>query len=493
KSEQVHKYNDRWCVLFPSFLLYYKSEISPGKKKDLAEVNHPMGTIHLKNYHLRVRKDRKKCDFTLVPHKTAITYGFAMQDMKVRFRCQNSAILNDWINALRKSVEAATTGYITYGYTNKSLYMYTYIYIYIYIYVYICAGSYVAFVCLFFRLEEVRDKFLGDELGGVSMTANEENKQRQEQNSGDVSGHAKNGENRDKDADVAPSQQQHWSLDDDTPFETTDSNKVTKKIITIEDVRKMIDDKQSTEDKLKVKENQLLSMKNELEQVEQRLQSQMDELKLKKEAHTKELNDLENKLRESEEQRKESSQICSNLNKDIIAKEAAIRDLQVKVHKQEENNQTFQSYAVTMEQWNVRLRKMTMDELHRINPNFHITKLIEICAKSCQQTRQELSHLYDEHTFPLVYIYICIYIYIYIYIFFFLDKKSFCVCYNSNSQFHLVILLSPIFKSTLIGRVMENYKSLAGYYVNIVEKDAQLEGEMDEMKTEMEKNARVYL
>jgi len=90
------------------------------------------------------------------------------------------------------------------------------------------------------------------------------------------------------------------------------------------------------DDTLKTKENLLHAMQNEIDQMKQNLESKQSELDLKKETHLKELTNLQNKLRESDEQRKETLQKCTELNKDVIYKDSNIRELQSTLHKQEE-------------------------------------------------------------------------------------------------------------------------------------------------------------
>ena len=67
KSENMHRYNQRYVVLYPSFLLYYDEcpiKIEKRKRSSKASannnINHPKGTIYLRNYHIAIRKDTKK-------------------------------------------------------------------------------------------------------------------------------------------------------------------------------------------------------------------------------------------------------------------------------------------------------------------------------------------------------------------------------------------------------------------------------------------------
>lgn len=66
KSENMHRYNQRYVVLYPSFLLYYeecpiKIERKRSSKSSANNsINHPKGTIYLRNYHIAIRKDVKK-------------------------------------------------------------------------------------------------------------------------------------------------------------------------------------------------------------------------------------------------------------------------------------------------------------------------------------------------------------------------------------------------------------------------------------------------
>ena len=99
KSENLKKYNKRWLILYPSFLLYYNdqpkvvsSQNKKNKKESKKEINiitHPTGAIYLPNYHLCVRNEEKRADFTFVPHKSAIQMGLANKAIKLRFRCKN--------------------------------------------------------------------------------------------------------------------------------------------------------------------------------------------------------------------------------------------------------------------------------------------------------------------------------------------------------------------------------------------------------------------
>lgn len=104
KSETIHKYNSRYLVLYPQFLLYYdqcpiKIQRGRGRKNTMSsshkkfqsithkessnnDINHPKGAIFLRNYHIAVRKDTKKkrFDITFVPHRSAVAMGLAAED-----------------------------------------------------------------------------------------------------------------------------------------------------------------------------------------------------------------------------------------------------------------------------------------------------------------------------------------------------------------------------------------------------------------------------
>ena len=121
KSENIQILNKRWVVLYPSFILYYNDQpkMHSNKKKesskDINEINHPTGAIYLANYHLCIRKDGKRPDFTFVPHDSAIQMGLANKSIKIRFRCKNLQNLKDWTNAIRTAMTASNHGFITYG------------------------------------------------------------------------------------------------------------------------------------------------------------------------------------------------------------------------------------------------------------------------------------------------------------------------------------------------------------------------------------------
>ena len=112
KSENMHRYNLRYVVLYPSFLLYYDScpirsvhrkrknssfQQLKSSKAPSTDINHPKGTIFLRNYHIAVRKDTKKkrFDITFVPHQSAISMGLADGDARIRFRCKKETDLID--------------------------------------------------------------------------------------------------------------------------------------------------------------------------------------------------------------------------------------------------------------------------------------------------------------------------------------------------------------------------------------------------------------
>ena len=127
KSETIHKYNTRYLVLYPQFLLYYdqcpikiqrhrgrKTSTSSSHKKFQSithkessnnDINHPKGSIFLRNYHVAVRKDTKKkrFDITFVPHESAVAMGLAAQDglgsLSVDFRgkLKNFVNLQDFL------------------------------------------------------------------------------------------------------------------------------------------------------------------------------------------------------------------------------------------------------------------------------------------------------------------------------------------------------------------------------------------------------------
>lgn len=135
KSEKLHQYNSRYILLYPSMLLYYDS--SPikadqrrkrkgsGLKKAIKskggdsnnEINHPKGTIFLRNYHVAIRKDQKKkrFDITFVPHESAISMGLAAADARIRFRCKTLNELKDWTDKIRTAITSANSGFIKYG------------------------------------------------------------------------------------------------------------------------------------------------------------------------------------------------------------------------------------------------------------------------------------------------------------------------------------------------------------------------------------------
>jgi len=135
------------------------------------------------------------------------------------------------------------------------------------------------------------------------------------------------------------------------------------------------------------------------------------------------------------------------LRKKVLDHETVIRDLEINLHKSEEKNRELESFADTMEQWNVRIHKNSMEELLRIYPHYPINKLHDMCVKAGQQMLQDLSHLYDENSYPT---------------------------------------------STLMGKLMSSLKPFGTKYVETVIKNAQLENEIHEMKTQMD-SMRQYI
>lgn len=144
KSENMHRYNQRYVVLYPSFLLYYdecpiKIERKRSSKSSANNnINHPKGTIYLRNYHIAIRKDTKKVimyilhilflsvyvyinlkqkrfDITFVPHVSAVAMGLAASDARIRFRCKSENDLKDWTDKIRTAITSVSTGFIKYG------------------------------------------------------------------------------------------------------------------------------------------------------------------------------------------------------------------------------------------------------------------------------------------------------------------------------------------------------------------------------------------
>ena len=133
KSEKLHQYNSRYVVLYPSFLLYYDEcpiKMDARKKRKNSslnlmkkggdgnnDINHPKGTIYLRNYHVAIRKDQKKkrFDITFVPHDSAVNMGLAASDARIRFRCKTLPELIAWTEKIRTAITSANSGFIKYG------------------------------------------------------------------------------------------------------------------------------------------------------------------------------------------------------------------------------------------------------------------------------------------------------------------------------------------------------------------------------------------
>lgn len=113
RSENMFKYNKRWIILYPSMLLYYKSNPIQLPAKE-STINHPQGTIFLRNYHLYVRRDVKKLDFTFVAHQSSINIGLGVENIEIRFKCSSIRELNDWVHSIRSSIINSESGFIKY-------------------------------------------------------------------------------------------------------------------------------------------------------------------------------------------------------------------------------------------------------------------------------------------------------------------------------------------------------------------------------------------
>eukprot|EP01083_Nonionella_stella_P108457 315540_1 len=124
KSETMHRYNNRYVILYPSFLLYYDQCPIKTDNKYLTDINHPKGSIYLRNYHVAIRRDikKKRFDITFVPHQSAVSMGLAATDARLRFRCKSLNELSDWTEKIRTAITSANSGFIKYDVRTDFIY-----------------------------------------------------------------------------------------------------------------------------------------------------------------------------------------------------------------------------------------------------------------------------------------------------------------------------------------------------------------------------------
>eukprot|EP01084_Bolivina_argentea_P159894 278495_1 len=327
KSENMHRYNNRYVVLYPSFLLYYdQCPIKPGSKRKNSisssftskntsnnDINHPKGTIYLRNYHVAIRKDdkKKRFDITFVPHDSAVMMGLAACDARIRFRCKNVTELLEWTDKIRTAITSANSGFIKY---------------------------------------DVRTDFISNDLSNLNQAT---------------------GDNDNKDENIEESK------DKTKMFDINDLKEMMKKeeelqneiAITKRMINKLEQEKDALVTELEIAKNEILQGERVSKRREEGLEAKMKELKAHEKTLRDEIENLRNNINKLEQKQKEQHK---------------------KLKRYKHHEQDIIKNIELMQKWNKKMEENSLQYLGQIYPNCSNKQLFETCQKGCVGLLEEI-------------------------------------------------------------------------------------------------------
>jgi len=351
KSENVHRYNSRYVILYPSFLLYYdscpikidnkrkrKTSLNVmGKKKNAGntnnDINHPKGTVFLRNYHVAIRKDEKKkrFDITFVPHESAISMGLAAGDARIRFRCKTASELKDWTDKIRTAITSANSGFIKY---------------------------------------DIRTDIISNDLSNL----------------GRVTG---NGGNQNENGTKPRKQQKQQPRPDANDEKNEDENDSPKKdkqktkMFDVNDLKEMMKREEELRNELESARRTLSKLEQEKEQLKTELAIKTTEVESEQNVAFRMRKDLEARMADVESREKTLKEEIATLRLNISKLEQKQREQHKKLRRYKSNEEQIERHIETFKQWNQRLQENSLQHLGCVYPNSSNKQLFEHCQKGC--------------------------------------------------------------------------------------------------------------